>query len=98
MNNKTWKASLSWQVGGFPKAVFIGRKPTQIADDKHRKALMKLGVFEEVGKTLRYKGEAFYADRNKQKIHIDQSGKLTKAKEELDLDPERILEIEQEFE
>jgi hypothetical protein len=98
MTNKTWKAVLSWQVGNFPKAVFIGRKPTPIADPKHKKALLALGVFEEVGQGLRYKGEAFYADDDKQKVHIDMNGKLTKEKGQLKMSAERIAEIEKEFE
>ena len=98
MKNKTWKGQLSWSIGHYPKAIFIGRKPTIISDEKHKKALMALGIFEDTGNGLKYKGEAFYVDEDKQKVHIDMDGKLAKDKGELKMTAERIAQIEQEFE
>lgn len=99
MKNKTWKGSLSYQVGNFPRVDLVGRKPIEILDLKHKSALLALGVFEEVVPgMIRYSGKAFYKEDDGGILEIDKDGHLPKDKGEIKMSAEKLADIDKEFE
>lgn len=99
MNNKSWKGEISYKIGVFPEIKFIGRKPIAIGNEAHKKILLSLGIFEEVGQgMLRYSGRAFYKEDDGNILEIDKNGHLPKNRADIKLSTEILAEIDKEFE
>lgn len=103
---KKFKSGMTWKIGNFPAARFVGRKPTIIEDSVYRDKLFLLGVFDKVGdKGLRYKGEIVFADKvTGSKVYVDMNGEMCidkeckiKAKAE-DIPAKHFAKIDKEFE
>ena len=94
---KRWVGWQSFQYMNLSPVSFYGRKPTTILDERVRKNLMSMGVFEELpGNQLRYIGRASLENADGTRCVVDADGCLEFDKELLS--PKVAASIDSEME
>lgn len=75
IRNLRWVPRMGYKVFSFPGVKFRGRQPFSATSDAHKKALLDLGVFEELPDgTLRYKAPIGIRLDDGTKAMVDQNG------------------------
>jgi hypothetical protein len=70
-----WIARMGYTVGNFPGVKFVGREPFAPSGESHKKALLALGVFEDLGDgRIRYSAPIKVWLNDGTKVFIDNNG------------------------